>query len=164
MLITNHVLAGAAVGALFRRPAVALGAGIASHLLMDSIPHWGLPPGDPGSADRQKRFLRVARPDGLIGLAAMTALAAASGGRRRAVLAGMVGAALPDIDKPAQHFFGRNPVPGPLQRFHDRIQVEAGYLMPLELAIAAALAVVAVGRLRAPRRSRSTPDWPWRRG
>ncbi|MGH9024467.1 MAG: hypothetical protein ACRDV9_15470 [Acidimicrobiia bacterium] len=146
MLITNHVLAGAAVGALFRRPAVAMGAGMISHLLMDSMPHWGLPRSE--APDRHQRFLRVARPDGLAGLAIMTTLAVASGGRRRTVVAGMIGAVLPDIDKPAEHFFGRNPVPGPLQRFHDRIQVEAAYLMPLELAIAGTLAVAAVRRLR----------------
>jgi len=42
VLVTNHVLAGAAIGALVKRPLPALAIGVASHLAMDVIPHWGL--------------------------------------------------------------------------------------------------------------------------
>lgn len=54
MLVTNHVLAGAAIGALTRRPGVALGLGVASHLAMDAMPHWGLSHRFTG-ADRDRR-------------------------------------------------------------------------------------------------------------
>ena len=46
MLVTNHVAAGAAIGVLLhRRPALAFAAGVASHVAMDCLPHWGLPRG-----------------------------------------------------------------------------------------------------------------------
>lgn len=61
MLLTNHVLAGAAIGTLLRRrPALAFGVGVASHLAMDALPHFGLP----GEPDAARRFLRIARRDG----------------------------------------------------------------------------------------------------
>ena len=63
VLLTNHVLSGALIGALARRPAPAFAAGVASHFVLDALPHWG----DWGSI---RRFLQVAVPDGLIGLAA----------------------------------------------------------------------------------------------
>ncbi|HEX9527847.1 MAG TPA: hypothetical protein VF951_10140, partial [Streptosporangiaceae bacterium] len=71
MLLTNHVLSGALIGALARRPGPAFAAGVASHFVLDAVPHWG----DWGS---QRRFLRVAVPDGLISLATMGVIAAAS--------------------------------------------------------------------------------------
>jgi hypothetical protein len=136
MLVTNHVLAGAAIGAVLRRrPVAAFAAGLASHLIMDSLPHWGLP----GEVQTAERFLRVARRDGTIGLAALLALSTGAGGARRAVLAGMAGATLLDVDKPAKHFLGRNPVPGPVQRFHERIQRESPRRMPGEFLAGVAL-------------------------
>jgi hypothetical protein len=151
MLVTNHVLAGAAIGALSRRPAGALALGVASHVAMDVIPHWGLPHGLPG---RDHRFLQIARRDGLAGLAAMGAAFAFARGRRLPVLAGMVGAALLDLDKPARHFFGRSPFPAAVDQFHADIQAgrEHPYKMRQEFAVAAGLAVV-VAALCADRRS-----------
>jgi hypothetical protein len=100
MLLTNHVLSGALIGALARRPAPAFAVGVASHFVLDAIPHWG-------DWNSQRQFMRVAVPDGVVSLAVMGALtAAAPPGRRAAVLAGMAGAALPDADKPANIFFG----------------------------------------------------------
>ena len=94
MLLTNHVLSGALIGAVVRRPVPAFLLGVASHFVLDAIPHWG-------NWRDKRQFLQVAVSDGLTGLAVMTAFAAAApSGRRAAVTAGMVGAALPDIDKP----------------------------------------------------------------
>ena len=59
MLLTNHVLSGALIGALARRPAAAFAAGVASHFVLDALPHWG----NWGSI---RRFLRAAVPDGLV--------------------------------------------------------------------------------------------------
>ena len=145
MLLTNHVLSGALIGALVRAPLPAFAVGVASHFVLDAVPHWGQ------WGDR-RRFLQVAVPDGLIGLAAMGAFAAASSpDRRLAVLAGMTGAALPDLDKPAILWFGWSPFPGPVDRFHSRIQREAPRRAAQELAVAGVFAAAALIALRRPR-------------
>jgi hypothetical protein len=151
VLLTNHVLSGALIGALARRPAPAFAIGVASHFALDAVPHWG----DWGS---ERRFLRVAVPDGLIGLAAIGTLAALSPAERRpAVVAGMTGAALPDLDKPVKLCFGRSPFPGVVDRFHAGIQREASGRAHLEVLAAAALAAVALAALR-PRRPKTAPS------
>lgn len=119
MLITNHVLCGAAIGVVASRPAAALPLGVASHFACDALPHWG-------GWRTEQQFLRVAVVDGLVGLGAMAAAYALTPRRRRAaVLAGMVGAALPDLDKPTRIFFGFSPFPAAVDAFHSRIQDEA---------------------------------------
>jgi hypothetical protein len=134
VLITNHVVAGAIIGTVVPRPAYAFGLGVASHLAMDAMPHWGHP-------DYQV-FLKVAVVDGLVGLTTMLTLARAAGPRHRAaVLAGMLGACLPDADKPSTLFFGRSPFPAWVDEVHRRIQDEAHERMPYE-AIGGALGVV----------------------
>jgi hypothetical protein len=134
VLLTNHVLSGALIGALARRPSAAFAAGVASHFALDAVPHWG----DWGST---RRFLQVAVPDGLISLAAMGAFAALSPAERRpAVVAGMAGAVLPDMDKPARLCFGWSPFPGAVDRFHGRIQPEASGRAHIELLAAGAFA------------------------
>src|ERR1700728_4818444 len=57
MLVTNHVLSGAVIGAAVRRPAPAFALGVASHFVLDAVPHWGKFGGG-------RRLLRVAVPDG----------------------------------------------------------------------------------------------------
>lgn len=141
MLVTNHVLSGAAIGAAVRNPWAAFPLGFASHLALDSTPHWGR------FRDRDQ-FLKVAVADGLTGLAAMGLAAAAAGpGQRAGVVAGMVGAALPDLNKPGQVFFGRSPFPRRFDHFHGRIQDEAPsrfrtHEVPAGLAFAGALAAL----------------------
>ena len=145
MLLTNHVLSGALIGAVTRRPAAAFAVGVASHFALDAVPHWG-------KWASTRHFLRVAVPDGLISLAArgaITALAPAE--RRPAVLAGMTGAALPDIDKPAKLWFGRTPWPRAVDRFHIRIQPEAPRRAHIEIAAAGIFAVAALTALRRPK-------------
>jgi hypothetical protein len=145
VLLTNHVLSGALIGALSRRPLPAFAAGVASHFVLDAVPHWG-------EWVSIRQFLRVAVADGLVSLAAMGTLAAlAPAERRPAVVAGMTGAALPDIDKPALLFLGRSPFPAAVDRFHGRIQREAPDRAHLELLAAGALAVAALTALRARR-------------
>jgi len=150
MLLTNHVLSGALVGALARRPLPAFAAGVASHFALDAVPHWA----ERDWRDNPRRFLCVAVPDGLAGLAALCALAAAAPPpRRRAVLAGMAGAALPDADKPARLWFGRSPWPGLVDRFHDGIQREAPGRGRYELLAAGVLAAAALLTVRAGHRA-----------
>ena len=144
MLLTNHVLSGALIGALVRRPVPAFAVGVASHFVLDAMPHWG-------KWRSRRHFMRVAVPDGLISLAAMGALAALSPAERRAaVVAGMAGAALPDLDKPAFVYFGRSPFPRAVNRFHSRIQREAPGRAHLEALAAGTLAVAALAVIRRP--------------
>jgi len=168
VLLTNHVLSGALIGGLIRRPAPAFAVGVASHFVLDTVPHWG-------KWGSKRVFLRVAVPDGLISLAAMGAFAAVSPPERRlAVLAGMAGAALPDLDKPTKLWFGWSPFPAAVDRFHVRIQDEARGRAPIELAAAGAFATAALLVLRRSRPgglSRQRPSWaadsaarPWTPG
>src|SRR5581483_11627399 len=119
VLVTNHVLAGAAIGAVVERPLPALALGVVSHVAMDSVPHCGL-----------------------------------AHGRRLPVLAGMVGAALLDLDKPGRYFVGLSPFPAAVDRFHARIQEgrEHDHRMGQEFAVATGLAVLAVALVRLRRR------------
>jgi hypothetical protein len=144
VLLTNHVLSGALIGALVRQPVPAFAVGVASHFVLDAMPHWG-------KWRSRRHFMRVAVPDGLISLAAMGALAALSPAERRAaVVAGMAGAALPDLDKPAFVYFGRSPFPRAVNRFHSRIQREAPGRAHLEALAAGTLAVAALAVIRRP--------------
>ena len=160
MLLTNHVLSGALIGALARRPATAFAAGVASHFALDAVPHWG----DWASP---RHFLRAAVPDGLISLAVMGAIAAlAPAERRPAVVAGMTGAALPDIEKPTTLWFGWSPFPAAVDRFHSGIQREARGRFPLELLAAGTFACAALTALRRPTMaagSAGRPGWRGRR-
>jgi len=143
MLLTNHVLSGAVIGALARRPAPAFAVGIASHFVLDAIPHWG-------DWESKRRFLDVAVRDGLASLAAMGVLTAAAPAERRlAVLAGMAGAALPDADKPTMLWFGWSPWPPAVNRFHTAIQHESrrrAYVEVLAASVLAAAALIAIRR------------------
>ena len=141
MLITNHVLAGALIGTFAPGPVSAFAIGVASHFAMDMVPHWG----DRGLVGRD--FLEVAVPDGLIGLTTLTWLARqAQPAQRVTVLAGMLGACLPDADKPSELFFGRSPFPVAVDDWHKDIQTEHAHRMPQEI-VTAALGMLLVGRL-----------------
>jgi hypothetical protein len=146
MLVTNHVLAGAVIGAVARRrPAVAFGLGLLSHFALDAAPHWG-------RWQEPPTFMQVAVPDGLTGIAVMAAMTAlAPPDTRLAVFTGMAGAALPDLDKPSKVFFGRSPFPRPLDMFHQWIQDEAPHRFKYEL-VAAGLFCTAAASLLAVRR------------
>lgn len=135
MLVTNHVLSGAVIGAATRKPWVAFPLGVVSHLALDAVPHWG-------GWNSDEHFLKVCVADGLTGLAAMGAATAVTRPETRAaVIAGMIGAALPDMDKPSRLFFGRSPFPRPFDDFHGKIQDEAPHrFRSHELAAGAAFA------------------------
>jgi hypothetical protein len=64
------------------------------------------------------------------------------------VLAGMAGAAAPDLDKPSRLFFGASPYPARVDAFHGAIQRESPRRMPQELlvGVGTALVVAAVSR------------------
>jgi hypothetical protein len=146
VLLTNHVLSGALIGALARRPLPAFAAGVASHFVLDAIPHWG-------KWGSRSRFLHVAVRDGLVSLATMGAFTAVSPpDRRLTMLAGMTGAALPDLDKPTLLWFGWSPWPGPVNRFHTGIQRESRRRAYVEVLAACALGGAALIAVRRPGR------------
>ncbi|MDQ1649344.1 MAG: hypothetical protein QOG60_1401 [Frankiaceae bacterium] len=136
VFITNHVLAGALIGdALPPVPAVAVG--FVSHLVMDNLPHYG-----GGGAPLH---LPTARKDGLLGLLAIAGCTlAATPERRLPVLAGILGACLPDTDKLGEHFVGRSPWPPAFDRFHKRIQREQLNRFPIEVGAALTMSVLVV--------------------
>jgi hypothetical protein len=135
MFITNHVLAGAAIGS--RLPfGKALVAGFASHLAMDNLPHWGVTGPLP---------LTIAKRDGVIGLVGIAVCTAiASPARRPGVLAGIFGACLPDTDKLGEHFANGSPWPAKFDEFHKWLQREAPHRIPHEVLAGAGLLTLAV--------------------
>ncbi len=142
MLITNHVLSGAVIGATAPDAPTAAAWGFVSHFVLDSVPHFGVDP---------EHLMRIAVPDGLLGLATIYAIARATPRRHLLpVLAGIFGACLPDIDKPGRQFFGRSPFPPWFDRAHSAIQTEATHRWPVEIAAAAAsgAALAALSRRR----------------
>ncbi len=145
MLFTNHLLAGALVGRVVRRPLAAFLVGVASHAVMDAVPHWG-------KWDAEE-LLRIARVDGLVALGAAAATVRATDPPSRpAVLAGMIGAGLPDLDKPSLHFVGITPFPAWVDRLHARLQNEDRRRWWVEISAAAVLGllVAAASRHRKP--------------
>jgi hypothetical protein len=142
VLVTNHVLSGALIGLACRGPGTAFAAGVASHFVLDTVPHWGDVEFD--------EMVPVGVKDGLTGLAAMGLVLAATPRHRRArVLAGMSGAAFPDLDKPSILFFGRSPFPARIDRFHARIQRESRDRMSQELWVGGSLVAAALLAVRA---------------
>jgi hypothetical protein len=140
VLITNHVLSGAVVGALAGDVRRAAGLGFVSHFALDVVPHFGVD---------DQHLLKVAVPDGLIGLATIAAVARATPRRMlMPVLAGVFGACLPDVDKPARVFFGRSPFPRWFDRAHAGIQDEAVHRFDVELVAAAGFTLVLARLLR----------------
>ena len=105
----------------------------------------------PGGAER---FLAVARRDRLLALAVLGACAVASErSARRATVAAMVGAALLDLDKPVEHFFGFDPFPAAVAAAPAGPERVACQGMPNELAVGSALAAAdALGFVRDRRR------------
>lgn len=152
MFVTNHVLSGVLIGrALEGRPCTAFLVGVGSHLALDAVPHWSC---DTSTDEGAEHFLSVARRDGLMGLAAMAAAALAVDRKARvSVVAAMAGAALLDLDKPIQHFFGVYPFPRAVRRLHSWVQNESpsGLTNEITFGVAAAMAdtfVAMAGRRR----------------
>jgi hypothetical protein len=141
MFVTNHVLSGVVIGqVLADRPLAAFAVGVASHLALDAVPHWGC---DSHAPDGYARFIRAARVDGVLALGAMAVGAVAvTPGSRTATIAAMAGAALLDLDKPANYFFNFDPFPEVINRVHRRIQNESPEGLTREILYGLVFAVV----------------------
>jgi hypothetical protein len=144
VLVTNHVLSGAFIGRAAPGPLSAFGWGVLSHLVLDTVPHWG--------DDRSIReILHIAVPDGLLGLTAMAAVTSRTEpGLRLRVLSGMAGAAFLDLDKPSRLFFGSSPFPRLVDHVHMSIQHESPRRMPQEILVGlgASIVLAALSRRR----------------
>ena len=150
VLISTHVASGALLGRAVGRPVPSLVLGVVSHLVLDRLPHWGAATGWP-PPDLDDTTFRVAVVDGLVGLGLIAWLVRATPPNRRPeVLAGIVGACAPDLDKPGRHFVGRSPWPAAFDRFHALLQVrsEQPHRLPQDVAIGALLAAVTTRVLR----------------
>ncbi len=147
MFVTNHVLSGVVIGRLLERhPVAAFVVGVMSHLALDSVPHWGC---EVNTAEDWETFVRYARRDGVLGLAAAVCTTGAVDRRARAAtVAAIAGATLLDADKPMLYFWGRNPFPSAVRRLHAWAQNESPAGMPNEvlfgLGCAIADSVIAV--------------------
>lgn len=95
MLVSPHAATGAAIGALFPQATAAVPLSVASHYLLDTVPHWQetLPPYTPTRAT----WVRIPLDLGLaLGLAAW--IARSNPTRTKSVLLGALGAVAPDFD------------------------------------------------------------------
>jgi hypothetical protein len=151
VFVTNHVLSGALIGgALPSHPVGAFALGLGSHLVLDAMPHWGC---DWERSGGPEAFYRVARRDGVLGLAASAlALAWAPPPRRAATVAAIAGAVLLDLDKPCEYLLARNPFPAAVQRLHKAVQRESPEGMRDEVAWGGTMAAIAFLRGRRARR------------
>lgn len=122
MLITNHIIYSTLISKMFKlNPATAFLAGVGSHLVLDSIPHWGP---DKASPNADKDFLAIARVDGVVG-ASLTLAICKNSNFDLSTMACLAGAIAPDLDIVTNHFFGKVFIPKAFSRFHGRIQIES---------------------------------------
>ncbi len=106
MLLVTHLATGLALGARIRRPAAALAAGVLSHLALDGIPHWD---GFDGAAAWHQRGNLVAVLRDVAATAGVLSVAVHRrwlGRDRASVIAGAVGAVLPDLLWVPYHVLG----------------------------------------------------------
>jgi len=149
VLATTHVLTGALIGRLLRRPAIAAAAAVGSHLALDALPHWGT---DMHSPAGRRVFIRVAVVDGLALTVALVLVARRFGTGPE--LAGAVGGLLLDLDKPAAELGVDQLWPDRLHLFHVGIQTgERPHRWPIDVAVAAG-AAAALFPMRSRKRAR----------
>lgn len=95
MLVSPHAAAGIAIGILVSNPIIALPAAIASHFILDTVPHWQetLAPYQP----TRKTYLRIPIDIGLA--VAMTILALFTQPSHAAIIVSCaLAATMPDLD------------------------------------------------------------------
>lgn len=144
MTATNHALSGAVIGLAISQPAIALPLALASHFVLDAIPHFGLA----NHVEREAKkplFNWILRTDALLLAAVMIYLLFAGAGWLAFACLFLAGS--PDFVWAYRYVFkedfGRKPFPpmNAFSRFHSRIQwsqtLTAGFA--IELLFAAAL-------------------------
>ena len=143
MILSTHAVVGAAIATLMPdHPGLAFLGGMASHFLIDAIPHWDYPLRSISVARGQSRALTLNwslfRDLGLIGLDAIVGLTVAlwlyaTPTAAAAVLLGALGAILPDPLQLAHKLWPREPL-RTLQRFHVWIHSKRKLRWPIGIA------------------------------
>jgi hypothetical protein len=121
---TNHGMTGAVIAVLIHQPAIAIPLSFTSHFVCDSIPHFGLAPGDKLF---DKKFNVTLVSDFLVAVTMMAILGILFPAQRWLIWACMIAAASPDLMWAYYHLYvekikNRKPNLGPLARFHGWIQ------------------------------------------
>src|ERR1700747_3376636 len=143
LILSTHAVVGAAIATLMPdHPALAFLSGMASHFIIDAIPHWDypLPSISVGRGPHPALTLNwsLFQDLGLIGLDTVVGLAVAlwlfaSPTAATAVLLGALGAILPDPLQLAHKLWPREPL-RTLQRFHRWIHSKRKLRWPIGVA------------------------------
>ena len=131
MMITPHILVGAAIGVASGEPVVAFIGGVVSHFALDAIRHtdpgtWHFEDAFPYKVD--ERDLTVAFADMALAIFLTLYLAGTAPLIAAAPIAGMVGGVLPDVVGVAPLFFPRLasvPVLNRYYAFNEKVQAKA---------------------------------------
>lgn len=107
MLLTKHVLTGALLGTLIDDYMLLFPLAVGSHLVMDVIPHFGMPESLGDEGFRNKSFLLIGSLDFAASLVVVTAVCVAMPQRSGHILVGAFGAALPDLTYIPEIVFGK---------------------------------------------------------
>jgi hypothetical protein len=154
MILSTHAIVGGAIASLMPgHPMFAFVTGVASHFAIDAIPHVDYPLYSITVSRSANSALTVnwllLRDFGLITLDAFAGLAIvlwlyASPGAIVAVLAGALGAMLPDPLQLLQKLYPREPLRS-LQRFHVWIHTKRRMSWPLGVASQLSFVLVVIG-------------------
>ena len=142
MLLTNHVLTGSLLGLAIDEPWLLFPAGVASHFILDSLPHYG----DPKIIElSDKRFLWLGTADGLVAITVAVSVCVARPDRIGHIVLGAVAGAFPDLFYIPEALFGLKLDPAWWRRFHYKIQ---WYERPPGLAVDALWAFLILALIR----------------
>lgn len=119
MLATTHVIAGAAIAVTLKNPTLIIPAALASHLVLDAIPHWNFPLVKRCSLEE---FVKIA-PE-LLGMAAAAgAFLIGFPHLWEIILLGAFFSIAPDLVVEVREIFGKS-VLKTFTAFHENIQRE----------------------------------------
>ena len=128
MLLTNHTLTGIALGLTIDDVVVLAPAAVASHYLLDSVPHFG--------AEKLNFLQPVGRIFAFFDCLAALSVAVASviiwPHRFAQLFIGVLGATLPDLHY-VPYYVLKKRFWQPMLDFHHVIQTERWYLFPVEI-------------------------------
>ncbi|HUC86971.1 MAG TPA: hypothetical protein VMR75_01405 [Candidatus Saccharimonadales bacterium] len=117
MLLTNHTLTGLVLSRLIPDPVLLAPAALASHLALDSLPHFG----HPKWPFKSPQWIKLAVVDNLVALTLFIGALIYQPQHWVQILIGVFFATLPDLLFLLDIFLG-NPVKNAFTRLHSRIQ------------------------------------------
>jgi hypothetical protein len=120
MLLTNHTLTGLVLSRVIHNPILLAPAATASHLALDSLPHFGTL----RWPFKSRPWYRLATADNVVALVLFGGALLSDPQRWLQTVVGVFFAALPDLLFLLDIFLGK-PVKNAFTRFHSRIQHES---------------------------------------